>query len=119
MRCSICCSGSGPFRTERRPTGPNGIMQSWPICGPCAAELERQRRDCDPVVCDRYRTFLMLLAGNYRLGRGTLNHHGSRTMRQVFVDFLQAKGVNQGGEVSLTTPQWSGDRRCATTDPGP
>lgn len=54
------------MKSERRPSGKNGEMQTWHFCPECWREMQEQRSDKDPWIAARYLVFLQWFSG-YRV----------------------------------------------------
>ena len=62
IRCCLCPTGEG-IHTESRKSLEFG-RQSFHFCDSCWSELDRQKKNIDPEICQRYKVFLLfVLAG--------------------------------------------------------
>lgn len=123
--CMPCCLCGNPdaLYVEQRRSGNEGQVASWSFCLACWRELQTQREDTDPEICQRYNLFLKFIAGNYNVKRMfsgvrastiALHHQGENNLvdSQIRLDVLithdQGKIESDYGPESNRSPQGSG-----------
>jgi hypothetical protein len=57
------------MHAEERRSGSNGELETWHFCPMCFMELQRQMKDHDPYIAQRYVTFVKFIVGGYRIER--------------------------------------------------